>query len=169
LGATFEAVQKLCDLCALELSNINGPGQIVLAGEKENIGRAIEIATEVTGGKALPLNVAGAFHSSWMEPARKQFDAFLGDIVFEEPKFKVMSNVTGEPMENPEEIKALLIQQIVSPVRWWDCMRRAKREGINYFYECGVGKTLANMAKRIDNELRVLSFGAHGDNIKFLR
>ncbi|MDR1435035.1 MAG: ACP S-malonyltransferase [Puniceicoccales bacterium] len=169
LGTTFDAVEKLCDLCAVEISNVNGPGQIVLAGEKEKIRHVIEMATEVTGGKALPLNVAGAFHSSWMEPAREKFDTFLGGIIFKKPKFKVISNVTGEIVENPERIKALLIQQIVSPVRWWDCMRRAKREGINYFYECGVGKTLANMAKRIDNELRVLSFGSYGDNIEFRR
>ncbi|MDR1907153.1 MAG: ACP S-malonyltransferase [Puniceicoccales bacterium] len=167
LGATVDSVKKLCDLCGVEMSNVNGPGQIVLSGEKEKIRHATEIATEVTGGKTMTLNVAGAFHSSLMEPARIQFAEFLQGISFQAPRIKVVSNVTGEVMSNPERIKELLIQQIVSPVRWWDCMNTAKREGVIHFYQCGAGKTLVNMAKRIDNEFQVLPFGAHGDRTQF--
>lgn len=76
LRATFDKVKKLCDLCPIEILNINGYGQIVLAEEKEKIQLVIEVATDITGGKAVALNVAGAFHSSWMEPARKQFNPF---------------------------------------------------------------------------------------------
>lgn len=81
----------------------------------------------------------------------------------------MVSNVAGEIMQNPKQIKALLIQQIVWPVRWWDCMERAKGDGVNYFYECGMGRTLANMAKRIHSELQILSFGGYGDPIEFDR
>jgi [acyl-carrier-protein] S-malonyltransferase len=167
LGATVDSVKKLCDLCGVEMSNVNGPGQIVLSGERDKIQRATEMATEITGGKTMTLNVAGAFHSSLMEPARHRFAEFLQAISFKTPKMKVVSNVTGEIMSDPEKIKELLIQQIVSPVRWWDCMNTAKREGITHFYQCGIGKTLVNMAKRIDDTFQVLPFGAYGDHTQF--
>jgi [acyl-carrier-protein] S-malonyltransferase len=167
LGAIVDSVKKLCDLCGVEMFNVNGPGQIVLSGEKEKIRHATEIATEVTGGETMTLNVAGAFHSSLMEPAGIQFAEFLQGISFQVPRIKVMGNVTSEVMSNPERIKELLIQQIVSPVRWCDCMNTAKREGIIHFYQCGAGKTLVNMAKRIDREFQVLPFGAYGDRTQF--
>jgi [acyl-carrier-protein] S-malonyltransferase len=167
LGATVDSVKKLCTLCGVEMSNVNGPGQIVLSGESKKIRHATEIAAEITGGKTMTLNVAGAFHSSLMEPARIRFAEFLQKIPFNAPKMKVVSNVTGEIVSDPERIKELLIRQMVSPVRWWDCMDTAKREGVTYFYQCGAGKTLVNMAKRIDNVFQVLPFGEYGDCTRF--
>jgi [acyl-carrier-protein] S-malonyltransferase len=166
LGATVDSVKKLCDLCGVEMSNINGPGQIVLSGERDKIQRAIEMATEITGGKTMTLNVAGAFHSSLMEPARNRFAEFLQTIFFKDPKMKIISNVTGEVVSDPGQIRELLVQQIVSPVRWWNCMNAAKREGVSHFYQCGSGKTLINMAKRIDDAFLVLPFGEYGDHIQ---
>jgi [acyl-carrier-protein] S-malonyltransferase len=167
LGAPVDLVKKLCDLCGVEMSNINGPGQIVLSGKRDKIRHAAEIAAEITGGKSMTLNVAGAFHCSLMEPARDRFAEFLQKIPFRPPQMKVVSNVTGEIMSDPEQIKALLIQQIVSPVRWWDCMNTAKRKGVTAFYQCGAGKTLINMAKRMDAIFRVLPFGEYGDSTQF--
>ncbi|MDR2806705.1 MAG: ACP S-malonyltransferase [Puniceicoccales bacterium] len=167
LGTTSDCVKKLCALYEVEISNINGPGQIVLAGEKEKIQRVFEATTEITGGKAVLLNVGGAFHCSLMEPAREQFEEFLKKVKFKAPRIKVVSNVTGEVMKDPERIKNLLAQQITSPVQWWECMQTAQREGIHDFYECGAGQTLANIAKRIDDEFHVLSFGEYGNAIKF--
>jgi [acyl-carrier-protein] S-malonyltransferase len=102
-----------------------------------------------------------------MEPARNRFAKFLQKISFQPPKMKIVSNVTGEIMSDSEQIKELLVQQIVSPVRWWDCMRTAKREGVVHFYQCGSGKTVVNMAKRIDDMFRILPFGSYGDRIQF--
>jgi [acyl-carrier-protein] S-malonyltransferase len=167
LGAAVDSVKKLCNLCDVEMSNVNGPGQIVLSGEQEKIRHAIEVATEITGGKTMTLNVAGAFHSSLMKPARDRFAEFLRKIPFRSPKMKVISNVTGEIMFDPEQIRELLIQQIVFPVRWWDCMNTAKRAGITRFYQCGAGKTLVNIAKRIDGTFYVLPFGEYGDRTQF--
>ncbi|MDR2200732.1 MAG: ACP S-malonyltransferase [Puniceicoccales bacterium] len=167
LGAPFDSVQKLCNLCDVELSNINGPGQVVLVGERQKINTAAEMAAEVTGGKAVILNVAGAFHSSFMKPAQERFGEFLKKIKFRAPRIQWVSNVTGKVEWNPVTIQELCIQQIVSPVRWWDCMCTAKREGFQYFYQCGTGKTLVNMAKRIDNEFKVLPFGKHEDSVQF--
>jgi [acyl-carrier-protein] S-malonyltransferase len=100
-----------------------------------------------------------------MEPARDRFTIFLKKIKFQAPKIPVISNVTGEMMRNPAQIKDLLIQQITVPFRWCDCMKAAKRAGVLQFYQCGAGKTLVNLAKRIDDEFQVLPFGEHEDRL----
>lgn len=167
LGVNEETAKQLCQRYGVELSNNNCPGQIVISGEKERIKAAVQNATSIIGGKAIILNVAGAFHSSLMEPARVKFAQFLEEISFGKPKITVVSNVTGKPVNDPEQIKALLAEQITSPVLWWQCMETALSLGVKHFYECGSGRTLAGMAKRISSEIQVLSFGKVGDRVEF--
>jgi [acyl-carrier-protein] S-malonyltransferase len=92
-----------------------------------------------------------------MEPARKEFETFLVDYTFNNPSIKVLSNITGSEVRNVDEIKRLLVNQIVSPVRWIDCMRYAGAQGVTEFYECGPGKVLAGLARRIDRTWKVSS------------
>lgn len=167
LGVGEEAAKQLCQKYEVELSNNNCPGQIVISGEKERIKAAAQNIPSATGGKAIVLNVAGAFHSSLMEPARVKFAQFLEKIPFKNPKITVVSNVTGQPVRDPEQIKVLLAEQITSPVLWWPCMETALSLGVKHFYECGSGRTLAGMAKRISGEIQVLSFGKIGDRVAF--
>jgi [acyl-carrier-protein] S-malonyltransferase len=160
-------IQKLCELCDVEMSNRNTSEQIVLSGEKSKIQKALAMAAEITGGKSMVLNVAGAFHSSLMESARKKFGQYIENVAFRAPQMAVVGNVTGQVMRDPALLTALLIQQIVSPVRWLDCMHTACEWGVGHFYQCGSGTTLVGMGRRIDPKLRILPFGKASDPMVF--
>jgi [acyl-carrier-protein] S-malonyltransferase len=113
-------------------------------------------------GKVVALNVAGAFHSRLMEPARVAFEAFLGAIPFARPRFPIYSNTTGRGVSEPAAIKAALSRQIVSPVLWEDCMRGAAA-GASEFWELGPGGVLAGLARRTDKAWKVRSFSEFSD------
>lgn len=163
LGVSVEQVQSLCQVTGVEMSNVNCPGQIVISGEKDRVDIAVSRTPELTGGRAIPLNVAGAFHSSLMASACPPFQEFLEPLEFHPMQWPVISNVTGQVIEDVSHIKSLLVQQIVSPVLWWQCMQTATSLGISEFYQCGPGKTLIGMAKRIDPNLIVRPFGDYDD------
>jgi [acyl-carrier-protein] S-malonyltransferase len=109
------------------------------------------------------LNVAGAYHSRLMEPARKAFEAFLAGIPFAGPKIPVISNTTGAAIAAPEAIKAALARQVVSPVLWEACMRSAAAAGAAEFWELGPGGVLAGLARRTDRAWRVRSLCEYAD------
>ncbi len=111
--------------------------------------RQIEIRTNKHVSDAL----AGAYHSRLMEPARVEFEKFLNTIEFKEPKLAVFTNVTGNRVSDPKEIKEMLVKQVVSPVKWELCVRNAAKLGIEQYYECGPGGVLTGLAKRIDKAL----------------
>ena len=109
------------------------------------------------------LNVAGAYHSRLMEPARAGFEKFLKGVPFAEPRFLVFSNTTGRAVSQPAEIRAALVRQVVSPVLWEDCMRRAAGAGASEFWELGPGGVLAGMARRTEKSWVVRSFSEYAD------
>jgi [acyl-carrier-protein] S-malonyltransferase len=148
--ALAEALAKECDI---DLANLNCPGQIVVSGEAEKVTKAAGLAKERGFKMAMPLKVAGAYHSRLMATASAAYAGVLKDAVFKEPRFTVYTNVTGAAVSKPEDIKAALVKQIVSPVLWEDCQRAAQAQGIVEFYECGPGAVLAGFAKRIDKAL----------------
>lgn len=150
VGGTFDEVQAFCDEFELEIANLNCPGQIVISGEKEKIQKAVEGAK---GRFKLckPLDVAGAYHSRLMYPAKEAFAKFIEGVEFSTPNIAVYTNVTGKRIDRPQTIKALLADQIVSSVRFEDCLRNmATESNAKVFYECGPGKVLAGFGKRID-------------------
>ncbi len=157
LGGERAQVEELCRSYDVEAANFNCPGQIVVSGALENV-QALAEAARASGlfKKVIPLNVAGAYHSRLMEPARQRFAAFLKGIPVNRPNIAVFSNVTGGIVREPEDIRRNLARQIVSPVRWEDCMRNAAARGIQDFYECGPGAVLTGLAKRIDRSLNVV-------------
>ena len=108
--------------------------------------------------KVIPLNVAGAYHSRLMEPARSAFSAFLDTIPFAAPRYTVFSNTTGKPVREPQEIKAALVKQVVSSVLWEDCMRAASAAGASEYWELGPGGVLAGLARRTDKAWVVKSY-----------
>lgn len=162
IGESREAVSRLCLEFGVEAANFNGPGQVIISGETPRIAAAVAAA----GGRGIrvkQLNVAGAYHSRLMEPARAAFEAFLGGIPFAPPRFAVLSNTTGRAVSNPAEIKAALVRQVVSPVLWEDCMRSAAAAGATEFWELGPGGVLAGLARRIDRSWRVRSLEEYAD------
>ena len=162
----LEDEQKAVELCEaaadgqiLTCANFNCPGQIVLSGEKAACERAAEKAMDFGAKLAVPLKVAGAFHSEIMRPAADAFAGVLERVEFAPPAFPVLSNVDAEPHGEPAEIRSQLLQQLVSPVRWQQCMQRLLADGVDTFYEIGPGKVLLGLMKRIDRKRAVTCVG----------
>lgn len=164
IGGSPEAVEALCARHDIDIGNFNCPGQIVISGAVDRIEAAVEEAK--AGGtfkRVIPLKVAGAYHSRLMESARSRFEAFLADVEVREPEITVFTNTTGHPVKTPEAIKAALVRQVVSSVRWEECQRHAGELGVDQFYECGPGGVLAGLARRIDRDLPVSSLAEFDD------
>jgi len=153
IGGDRAAAENLAKECDIDLANLNCPGQIVVSGEGENVAKAVGLAKERGFKMAVPLKVAGAYHSRLMASASTAYADVLKDAEFKTPRFTVFTNVTGKAVSAPEEIKAALVRQIVSPVLWEDCQRAALALGVVEYYECGPGAVLAGFAKRIDKAI----------------
>jgi [acyl-carrier-protein] S-malonyltransferase len=113
--------------------------------------------------KVIPLNVAGAYHSRLMEPARAAFAAFLETVPFAAPRLSVFTNTTGALVADGPAMRAALVRQIVSPVLWEDCLRAAVHAGATEFWELGPGAVLAGLARRTDRTWAVRSFAEFSD------
>jgi [acyl-carrier-protein] S-malonyltransferase len=163
VGEDRARVIGLCGEFGVEAANFNAPGQIIISGEKARIEAAVEAAKARGMKKMILLNVAGAYHSRLMEPARLAFEEFLGDIPFAPPRFAIFSNTTGGPLSDPAAIKAALARQVVSPVLWEDCMRAAAAAGATEYWELGPGGVLAGLARRTEKTWPVRSFAEFSD------
>ena len=163
IGGTPSSIFELCEKYSVEIANFNSPEQTVISGGVKQIEAAIKAAKKGDFRMVVPLKVVGAYHSRLMEPARKEFESYLAAYTFNNPSIKVLSNTTGSEVHDVNEIKQLLVDQIVSPVRWTDCMRFAAAQGITEFYECGPGKVLAGLARRIDRSWNVSSRCEYSD------
>jgi [acyl-carrier-protein] S-malonyltransferase len=163
IGEERAKVQELCREFDIEAANFNAPGQIIISGEKAKVEAAVAAAKARGIKKALPLNVAGAYHSKLMEPARAEFAAFLQKIPFAAPKFTVFTNTTGQTVSAPDEIRAALVKQVVSSVLWEDCMQNAVKAGATEFWELGPGAVLAGLAKRTNKDWVVKSCAEFSD------
>jgi [acyl-carrier-protein] S-malonyltransferase len=163
IGEERERVAGLCREFDVEVANLNCPGQIVISGEKSKIAAAVAAAKERGMRKVILLNVAGAYHSRLMEPARAAFAAFLAGIPMARPRLTVLTNTTGGPVAEPDDIRAALARQIVSPVLWEDCMRQAAAAGAAHFWELGPGGVLAGLARRTNRDWLVQSFAEYAD------
>ena len=163
IGEERGRVVELCHDFDVEAANFNAPGQIIISGEKNRIAAAVAGAKERGMKKVMPLNVAGAYHSRLMEPARAAFAAFLAPIPFAAPRFTVFTNTTGAAISDPAAIKGALISQVVSSVLWEDCMRAAAVAGATEFWELGPGGVLAGLARRTEKTWTVRSFAEFTD------
>jgi [acyl-carrier-protein] S-malonyltransferase len=163
IGEERGKVGELCREFGVEMANLNCPGQIVISGEKTRINAAVAAGRDRGMRKVIPLNVAGAYHSRLMEPARAAFAAFLAGITFNRPNLTVFTNTTGRAVAEPEEIRTALVKQIVSPVLWEDCLRAAAGAGATEFWELGPGAVLAGLARRTDRSWPVRSFAEWTD------
>jgi [acyl-carrier-protein] S-malonyltransferase len=154
--------QKVMDACAqaggeVQAVNFNAPGQVVIAGEKAAVERAIEACKAMGAKRAMPLPVSAPFHSSLMKPAAEKLKGYLAKVVFSSPKIPVMNNVDVAIVNEPGKIRDALVRQAASPVRWVETIRRMREMGVTHVIECGPGKVLAGMTKRIAPEVQSLA------------
>jgi [acyl-carrier-protein] S-malonyltransferase len=163
IGEERAQVQELCREFDIEAANFNAPGQIIVSGEKSRVAAAVAAAKDRGMKKVMPLNVAGAYHSRLMEPARVAFADFLDPIPFSAPRCTVFTNTTGQAISDPAAIKAALVRQVVSSVLWEDCMRSAAAAGVTEFWELGPGGVLAGLARRTEKSWALRSFAEFTD------
>ena len=133
----------------VEIANYNTPNQIVIGGEKEAVELAQNSLKEAGARRVIPLKVSGPFHTSMLNEASKKLALHLNDTVFNEPKVKVITNVTGDFIKNKDEIKSLLEKQVKSSVKWSNTIEKMIDEGIDTFIEIGPSKTLSSFVKEI--------------------
>jgi len=163
VGEDRAKVAELCREFDIEAANFNAPGQIIVSGDKTKVEAAVAAAKERGWKKVMPLNVAGAYHSRLMEPARAAFAEFLKTVPFAAPKYTVFTNTTGQAVSQPDDLRAALVKQVVSSVLWEDCMRSASAAGATEYWELGVGGVLAGLVRRIDKTWSAKSYAEFAD------
>jgi [acyl-carrier-protein] S-malonyltransferase len=151
------AVHAACEEAAqgevVQAVNFNAPGQIVIAGHKAAVARAMEACKARGAKRALPLPVSAPFHSSLMRPAAERLRGYLERVAVSEPAITLVNNVDVATRAQAAEIKDALVRQAASPVRWVETIQKMKAMGVTHVLECGPGKVLAGMVKRIDGAL----------------
>jgi [acyl-carrier-protein] S-malonyltransferase len=156
IGLDQAKVEELCAQARpkgqIEIANLLCPGNIVVSGSKDGCA-AIEALAEATGAKTIKLAVAGAFHTSIMKPADEALAKALAEVQIQRPRIPVWSNVDAKPHTEPEEIRQLLIKQVLQPVRWEATLRGLLADGFDRFYEIGPGRVLAGLLKRIQRKI----------------
>jgi len=134
--------------------NFNAPGQVVIAGQKSAVARAIEACKARGAKRAMPLPVSAPFHSSLMQPAALKLGGYLKDVALSSPVIPVLNNVDVKEEKDPIKIKDALVRQAASPVRWAETIRAMAAQGVTHVVECGPGKVLAGLVKRIEPTLQ---------------
>lgn len=162
LGAKTELIEEITEKVtaeghAVQPANLNCPGQVVISGTKEGVEKACVALKEAGVRRTIPLDVSGPFHSSLMEPAAEKLRKTLHAIQMEGANPPVVANVNAEVVRESEHIKELLVEQLYSPVRWEESVRTMLENGVTHFIECGPGKVLSGLIKKIDRQATVLS------------
>ncbi|TQR20890.1 ACP S-malonyltransferase [Psychrobacillus vulpis] len=137
----------------VQVANLNCPGQIVISGTAAGVEQASVKAKEAGAKRAIPLVVSGPFHSELMRPAAHKLDDAISSLGLEDAVTPVISNVTANPVSSASEIKNLLVEQLYSPVRWEESVQKMIELGVTVFIECGPGKVLSGLVKKIDRSV----------------
>ena len=159
IGLADDVIDEICaDVTAQNEGmvapvNYNSPGQVVIAGHAAEVAAASEALQSAGARRALPLPVSAPFHTALMKPAGEQLAEVLADITIRQPAIPVVHNVHARTEDDPERIRALLVEQIYSPVQWTRCMQSIIAGGVGTAIECGPGKVLSGLARRIDKSL----------------
>ncbi|MYM62174.1 ACP S-malonyltransferase [Pseudomaricurvus sp. HS19] len=157
IGLDDEIINKACAEASgdqvVAAVNFNSPGQVVIAGHAPAVERAIAACKEAGAKRALPLPVSAPFHTSLMKPAADQLAEHINATVFSAPQVPVVHNVNARTEADPERIKALMIEQIYTPVLWVDCTNALVAAGVAQVVECGPGKVLSGLCRRIEKSL----------------
>lgn len=162
LGLDVEVITAVTDRItaagfAVQPANLNCPGQVVISGTKEGVDRACVALKEAGARRVLPLDVSGPFHSTLMQPAAEQLQATLQEMAMQDTAIPIIANVNAQVVSDKEAILQYLVEQLYSPVRWEESVRTMLDEGVTHFVECGPGKVLSGLIKKIDRQATVLS------------
>lgn len=159
LGLDDATVIKVCAEASaasggvVEAVNFNAPGQVVIAGASDAVTKACELLKAAGAKRALPLPVSAPFHSSLLQPASEKLKGYLANIEFKTPTIAVINNVDVEILNDPTAIKDALVRQAAKPVRWQETIQAMAAQGITQVVECGPGKVLAGLTKRINDQV----------------
>ena len=137
----------------VEAVNFNAPGQVVIAGASDAVTKACELLKAAGAKRALPLPVSAPFHSSLLQPASEKLKVYLANIEFKAPTISVINNVDVEVLNDPSAIKDALVRQAAKPVRWQETIQAMATQGVTQVVECGPGKVLAGLTKRINDQV----------------
>lgn len=173
LGLDDELVKKACAEAeqgeVVSAVNFNSPGQVVIAGSKNAVDRAIENCKAAGAKKAMPLAVSVPSHCALMAPAAKLLESALAAVSFNVPKVSVVNNVNVTCESQPKAIKLALIAQLTQAVRWVESVQFIAAQGADNFVECGPGKVLTGLGKRIDKSLQFSAIGSHDGLNEFIK
>ncbi len=173
VGLSHELTEEACSKATKEAgivqcANFNCPGQIVISGSVTGVEKAMELC-KASGAKMVsPLVVSGAFHSPLMQTAKDKLKAKLDEAPFYEAKIPVYTNVTAKPVQNTDELKNLLFEQVTAPVRWDEIIVNMIADGADEFYEIGPGKVLKGLMRRINKEVKCINISTYEDVEKYL-
>jgi [acyl-carrier-protein] S-malonyltransferase len=157
IGLDEAPMREVCAKGGVVLANLNCPGQLVISGESDKIGKAVELAKAKGAKRAIALPVAGAYHSPLMAGAQPKLKAELAKIMISSPGVPVISNVTAQAHSTPADISARLVEQVTSSVLWEKSMRYLLAQGFTLFIELGPGTVLSGFMKRIDKNVQMLN------------
>jgi [acyl-carrier-protein] S-malonyltransferase len=163
LGLDIEAAREVAEgthghgVCVV--ANDNCPGQIVVSGNTAAVQRAVALAAERGARRSIMLPVSAPFHCPLMAPAAEVMEEALGEVALKTPLVPIVANVTASPTTDPDEIRELLIEQVIRMVRWRETVLRFKEHEVEEVVEIGAGRVLAGLVKRIDRELPAISVG----------
>lgn len=161
IGLADEAINEACREAAqgqvVAAVNYNSPGQVVIAGHAEAVARAAELCKAAGAKRALPLPVSAPFHTDLMRPAGEQLAEAIAAIEVQAPQIPVVHNVNASIEADPQLIRQLMVAQIYSPVQWVACVRSMLDQGVAATAECGPGKVLSGLNRRIDKSIAVVS------------
>ncbi len=173
LGLELDEARKVAAAAAqgqvCECANDNGPGQVVVSGHKAAVERAIAIAAERGARRAILLPVSAPFHCALMAPAAREMEEALAEVELREPVVPLVANVSAAPVQDPDEIRRLLVQQVTGLVRWRESMLAMRAAEVEEIVELGSGRVLAGLAKRIDRSLATQSLGTPADLEAFMK
>lgn len=158
---TGPQIDTICEQTGVTVANINSGEQVVLSGPVEAVADAEKAATGL-GGRAVVLNVAGAYHSPLMGSAASKLDALLAGETFATPRFPVLSNVTGAPHGDPAAMRAAMVAQVTGPVQWLKSIEWCGASGVSTYVELGPGKVLSGLIRRIDRNATVHNIAEAG-------
>jgi [acyl-carrier-protein] S-malonyltransferase len=161
MGMELEAVERVCAEAAdgevVQVANINSTGQIVIAGHRAAVARAVALATGQGGKKSVMLPVSAPFHCALMAPTAERLAPMLEAVAVDDPRIPVVRNVDAGVTRTRDDVKPFLLRQVASPVRWAECVRRLVGEGATTFVEVGPGRVLTGLLRRIVDDARGLS------------